>query len=50
VNKAIVLDKLELSIHQAALLGVVSGNDYSQNVKGFGIASNYKIIKKVFHF
>jgi len=50
VIKAPALEKLGLSNNQAALLGVVSGNDYSENIKGFGISSNLKIIKKVFYF
>jgi hypothetical protein len=28
-------------------IGIVSGNDYDSNIKGFGIATNYGVIRKL---
>ena len=42
-----VLDTLSFSTNQLRALAIVSGNDYSANLPGYGIKKNYKIIKKV---
>jgi hypothetical protein len=40
-----VLQSLEISNDSWLALAVVSGNDYKNNIHGFGIASNYKLLK-----
>ena len=41
-----ILKSLKVSSEQLLVLGVVSGNDYSPNIAGFGIRKNYGLIKK----
>ncbi|KAI3653511.1 hypothetical protein MP228_001458 [Amoeboaphelidium protococcarum] len=47
LDRKVVCDKLNLTNSAWVALAVVSGNDYSDNVKGFGFGRNLKIIRKL---
>jgi hypothetical protein len=46
-NKQEILAKIKLNSEAFRVLGVVSGNDYSQNALGYGIKKNMKILQKI---
>jgi hypothetical protein len=46
-KKSAILQALNLSAVQWTSIGIVSGNDYDSNIKGFGIATNYGVIRKL---
>lgn len=46
-QKSDILATLRLSIPQWISVGIVSGNDYEDNVRGFGIWTNCKLIKDI---
>ena len=45
VLKDDLLEKLDLDRESLAILGVISGNDYSDNYKQYGLKRNYEIIR-----
>jgi hypothetical protein len=42
-----VLEKLQLTSEAFLVLGIVSGNDYSPNARGFGIRKNTLILRQL---
>jgi hypothetical protein len=46
-KKSAIFQALNLSAVQWTSIGIVSGKDYDSNVKGFGIATNYGVRRKL---
>jgi hypothetical protein len=46
-NKSDLLRLLQVTAVQWASIGIVSGNDYDKNIKGFGISTNHKLISEI---
>lgn len=46
-NKEDVLKTLQLSDIQLLSLGILSGNDYNNNINGLAIFNNYKLVKAI---
>ncbi|KAF9270955.1 hypothetical protein BGZ68_004528, partial [Mortierella alpina] len=40
-----ILETLDLTADEWTALGVISGNDYADNVYGYAMTTNYNIIK-----
>ena len=45
-NQMEILDRLGLASAQLSVLGILSGNDYVPNIKGYGCEKNFKLLKQ----
>ena len=47
LERGVVMARLEISEPQLLALAIVSGNDYSQNIKGFSVGRNLAMVKSI---